>query len=296
MLRRLVFGVKAAPGSNRGRSSVPPLAPRKGWLQVIGERCVEVEVRTGTRMSELQIGGVQKLTRCATCQFGSPRSVRTAEPPLASRGVRGITHNRVPQVQQVDANLVRSPGIQLGTEQIGGAPPLQALEVGPRSPAALLHHCHAGSLRWVAAERRIDRPGVFRHVTPARRKVRAADVPLAQLIGETAVGGIMLRYQHQARGIPIQPVNDAGPENAPDSGQVAYSVQQTMHQRAGTVPRCRVDYQSRGLVDHQDISILVDDVERDRLGNQSGRLGGRELNLDAVTRAGEIPLPRRRTV
>ena len=179
---------------------------------------MKVEWRTSSRVRELQIGGMQKLTWGTARQIGGPRSVRTAEPSLAPRGVRGVAHNWVAKVQQVNANLVRAAGIQLGTKQISGAPSLQALEVGPSPPATLLHHGHAGSLRRVATDRRINSQLVFRQVTTARRQIGAADAPLAQLVGKAAMGGVMLRDQHQTRRIPIEPVNDSGPKHTPDSG------------------------------------------------------------------------------
>ena len=70
------------------------------------------------------------------------------------------------------------------------------------------------------------------------------------------------RHHHQPGGVPVQPVNNTR------SGQTVkplIMVQQAVKQGAISVARCRVHHKACGLVDDQQVLVLVDDIQLDGL-------------------------------
>ncbi len=97
------------------------------------------------------------------------------------------------------------------------------------------------------------------------------------------MGGVGLGHHHQAGGVLVEPVHDAGPLDAADAGQaVAAMGDQRVDQRALGVAGGRMHHQARRLVDHDQRVVLVDDIERDRLARGLGRLGRRQRDGDGV--------------
>ena len=96
------------------------------------------------------------------------------------------------------------------------------------------------------------------------------------------VGPVGLRHHQQPRGVPVNPVDDAGALHPVDAGEgVPTVVEEGVDERPGRVPRGRVDDHSFGLVDDQKVFVLIDDVQRDvfRLQLQRFRLRQGEGNL-----------------
>ena len=57
---------------------------------------------------------------------------------------------------------------------------------------------------------------------------------------------------------------------------------QRIHQRAGLVARGRMHHEAAGLVDDDDVVILIDDVERDIFRSRFGRGGFRNVDCDRI--------------
>ena len=86
------------------------------------------------------------------------------------------------------------------------------------------------------------------------------------------MSGVVLGHHQEARSALVEAVDDAGPKDPADPRQVSHVVQQRVHQRAPRGPRSRMNDQASGLVDHQEVLVLVEDAQRDALG---AGLGGR---------------------
>ena len=99
-----------------------------------------------------------------------------------------------------------------------------------------------------------------------------------QLRAEGQVGGVVFGGDDEAAGIAVDAVDDAGALFAADAGEtVAAVVEQGVDQGAVRVAGGRMDHQARGLVDHDDVVVLVDHVQGDVLGGAgpSRGAGGR---------------------
>ncbi len=102
---------------------------------------------------------------------------------------------------------------------------------------------------------------------------------------------VVLGHHHQAGGVLVEPVHDAGAPLAADAGEtVAAMRDQRIDQRAGPMSGGGMNHEIAGLVDDDDVAVFMDDVKRDRLGLRRGRFGGRDIHgqcsagIDAVAR------------
>ena len=106
------------------------------------------------------------------------------------------------------------------------------------------------------------------------------------------MGGVVLGDDEQPGGVAVQPVHDPGPAAvlapARDAGE-------RLRQRAGLVPARRVHHDAGGLVDHEQVVVLV--------GHGVGRVGalharrlGRLVDGDVLTGAHAMALGHRDAV
>ncbi len=106
--------------------------------------------------------------------------------------------------------------------------------------------------------------------------------------------GVRLQFMHlrvALRSILVEPVHDAGPPLAADAGEtVAAMRNQGIDQGAGPMAGGGMNDKFAGFIDVDDVVVLIDDIERDRLGRRLGRLRGWNIDpdghagIDAVAR------------
>ena len=105
---------------------------------------------------------------------------------------------------------------------------------------------------------------------------------IGELGGQAGMGGVVLCCDQQAAGILIQPVDDPRPADATDTGETRSAMgDQGVDQGAVGVAGGGVNDQSCGLVDDDDIGILVDDREVHFLTYRHwvARLGNRQTDF-----------------
>ena len=102
------------------------------------------------------------------------------------------------------------------------------------------------------------------------------------------MGPVGLRDEEHSGGVPVETVDDPGTELASDAGEVAHVVQERVHQRAGGVAGRRVNHESRGFVDREDVLVLVEHRQRNGLGldRRRPRLG--DVDLDVLAGADHV--------
>ena len=94
---------------------------------------------------------------------------------------------------------------------------------------------------------------------------------------------VVLRDDHHARRAAIEPVDDARPQLAADAAEIGDVVQQRVDERARGVTRAGMHDHARRLVDDDEVGILVEDLERQRLGCDGSGRGAREASTaDAI--------------
>ena len=97
------------------------------------------------------------------------------------------------------------------------------------------------------------------------------------------MGAVVLGRDHQAGGVLVEPVHDARTLDAADPGQAGAAMgDQGVNQRAGFVARGGMHHKPAGLVDDDDVVVLIDNIERDILTGGLRRNGLRDVDCDRI--------------
>ena len=108
---------------------------------------------------------------------------------------------------------------------------------------------------------------------------------------------IGFRHHQQPAGVAVDAVNDAGTNNTVDAGELVTAViQQRMHQRSGGMAGCGVHHHALGFIHHQQVGVLIDDIQRNVLRFQRQRLRFRQGDLDDIAATLAVVFGNRRSV
>src|SRR5713101_8574099 len=134
--------------------------------------------------------------------------------PPAAPAVIGIACDRVAEGCQVDADLVRAPGVEITAHECISTFSLDDLVAGA-GEATTLDHRHPLALLRIPADRPLElaRRGV--DDSADARQVRAAERAVAELGGECAMRLVIAGGDDQAGRALVEPVDDAGPLLSP---------------------------------------------------------------------------------
>ena len=96
---------------------------------------------------------------------------------------------------------------------------------------------------------------------------------------------VILGCDQETRRVLVEPVHDARAAHATNAGQARTAMgDQGVDQRSCRVSRSRVHHKARGLVDDDDVLVLVDDLKRDRLAPGFGFDRLRQVDYDRLAR------------
>ncbi len=128
---------------------------------------------------------------------------------------------------------------------------------------------------------RVDAPARL-HLAPYQRDVFLLDLTVVELARQALVSGIVFGDDHQTRRPAIQPVDDARPAFAADAAQVVHVVQERVDERPAGMTGRRVHDHPRRLVHDDQVSILVNDGQRQRFGARLGIDGVWNVHRDGL--------------
>lgn len=77
-------------------------------------------------------------------------------------------------------------------------------------------------------------------------------------------------------------MDDPGPCFTPDPAQILHVVKKRVHESTGRVARTRMDHHSCLFVQHCNVGVLIQDLERERFAGYAGRLDGRDLDAYSI--------------
>ena len=84
-------------------------------------------------------------------------------------------------------------------------------------------------------------------------------------VASAKCAALRLGDDHDARGVAVEAVDDAGALRAADVGELVDVERERVRERPVAPPAPRVDDEAGGLVEDQHRGVLVEDVERDLL-------------------------------
>jgi hypothetical protein len=224
--------------------------------------------------------GVQRLPR----ELPAPGAIVLASErtPLTAR-VHGITDDSVAGMGQVNSNLVGSARDRPTLDPDGAVELLLHTVQRPGHPTRR-HDRHPLPFAWVTADGSVDHALGILGNPVTNREVGLFDLAPPKRECQPEMRSLALGHDQGTGGVLIEPVDDPGPFGASYSGQVVAVAEQRIHESARTMPARRVDDQPRLLVDHQQVAIFVEHVERDRLGLQVEPTRRGLVDLDPVSR------------
>ncbi|MCW0424878.1 hypothetical protein NB713_002821 [Xanthomonas sacchari] len=240
-------------------------------------------------MLELQRLGVQRLALEAT-QFGD-QLLAGALGQLQRAAVQRVADDGVLQVRHVYADLMGAAGLQAAFQGRMGAEALAQPVVGD-GVAAVLAHRHAQAVARMAVDRRVG--GAAGDQGPDHhRQILPVHVARGQLRHQRGVRLQGPRHHHGAAGVLVQAVHDAG---ARQRRQPRIAVQQGIDQGAAGIAGARVHHQPGRLVQHDDLVVLVQHLQRDVLGQGVGLGVQHRVQAGDLAAAQRIARPRRGAV
>ena len=252
---------------------------------------------SGSGMFDREEPGVQGLTAKPIEGRLGP-GAELARLGLEMRTIDRVTHQRVAGMGEMHPDLMGAPGLELTGDEHGdrlAAPAIERLLHLPMGDglAAALAHRHFLPRVGMAIDRGIDRalPPCWNaprecHVAAPQR---AGPAMIGELRAQRLMGRIVLGRDHQAGGVLVEPMHDAGPPDAADAGKACATVRdQRIDQRPGFVARRGMDDQPLRLVDDDEVVILVDNIERDGLAFRFGRARRGHVDCDRIPRGDMI--------
>jgi hypothetical protein len=178
--------------------------------------------------------------------------------------VEGVSHDRVPDGGQMYADLMSPTRQRAHLKQCGIVMALEHAELGDGRSTAAFPDGPALTILHIPAERSFDATLVLLHPSVHQRKIRFLDGAILELSNERVIGRVALGEEDDAAGLFVEAVDDAGPLGSSDTSQRA-PMEQAQQEGAPAVPRAGIDDPSRGLIDHDEVLIFVEDGQRHRL-------------------------------
>ena len=119
-------------------------------------------------------------------------------------------------------------------------------------------------------------------------QVGLGDGAVLELDGQACLGRVVLGYDDQPRRILVQAVHQTRPDLASDALEVGAMGQHGVGEGVVRVARRGVGHEARGLVDHEQVRVLVHDVQVHGLGDKGGghRRGNDEAHGLALSQPG----------
>ena len=190
--------------------------------------------------------------------------------------IERVANNGRAQGGEVDTDLVSTPGLDVAFHagksiRKGG----KDFPMGDGAFSAGAQHGHLLAIGGAATNLRVERAG------RRRGTVDDGDVGLAEVVdgkglGERLISTVVLSDDHDAGGIHIQPMDDAGALLATNATKVGAMPEESIDQSTVTVAAGGVDDQSGRFVEGQKVVVFVENGKRNVLGDKVGGFSGRE--------------------
>ena len=108
---------------------------------------------------------------------------------------------------------------------------------------------------------------------------------IGKLLGQAPMRLVGLGDHHEARGVLVEAMHDAWALHPANAGEALPAMgDERIHQCAVGMAGRRVHDEARGLVDHDDVRILMEDRQGDFLPQRLGRHGLRDGERDRSPR------------
>ncbi len=205
---------------------------------------------------------------------------------LRGRAIERVSHNRMTESGEMNANLMCAPGVEIRFQKCVTGQAHADAPVGARGTTFAPACSHTDTAMQVAGNRQLDAACVVFQPAVEKRNIGLADLAVAKLIGESAMNFVISRDQQRAGGFTVEAMHNPRTQFPADGGQFATRaefVQQGVDHGAGLHSRAWMNDHARGLVDDDKIFIRVEDFDRDGLGLRVHGCWRRNFDGDCIT-------------
>ncbi len=178
------------------------------------------------------------------------------QPMPPARPVLGIPGDGMLDRGEVDADLMRPPGLEPRMDERVRRQILDHLEVGRRLPRSRPLHCPLCPLPAIPPEGRVNGPGPAPQPPLDQRRVLPHHLPRLHHPRQLPVRLLVPRHHHQPRGVLVEPVDDPRPPALP-------AARDSLAAGRRASPPCATGAEwttsPGGLLDHGQVVVEVDD-------------------------------------
>jgi len=125
-------------------------------------------------------------------------------------------------------------------------------------------------------------PTGLRRLAVDEREIRLLHAPRLERTLERLKGSVVLGDDEAAGRLLVEPMDDARAEHAAHTGQPLDVVEERVHEGPPCVTRCRMHDETRGLVEDEEVPVLVQDGQWEILGLGDRRLGRWDGDLERL--------------
>jgi hypothetical protein len=183
---------------------------------------------------------------------------------------------------EMRANLMRAAGARLGFDQ-GETSKAQQHAPIRLGGAAVAEPCrHTRAVLRIARDRATDCSGITGQTAMKQGDICLFDCARAELLTKNAMCNIIARYDHGSGGAAVQPVHDSRTKISANCRERSEVMEQSIDQRASRRARSGVNDHSRGLIDRDDVFVLIEHIDRYLFGRRSQRRARQDFYIYGV--------------
>lgn len=244
---------------------------------VLGQRRGKGEIFAAARMFEFEFGSVQGLAR-----ESSNALAQVVVQVFRHQGfvaIDRIADERMVNFRHVHADLVGASGFQLHAQEREFAEAF--FDAVMRDGfLAVRAHCHFRAILVMAGHGQVD--GVARSdIAVHEGKIGAMHLAVLQLLHQRRMRAQGTRDDHEAAGVLVEAVHDAGARQLPGFGEM---VQEGVQHCAARVADSRMNDKPGGLVDYDDVFIGMNDIQGNGFRLRFRFYADADMTADAVAR------------
>ena len=168
-----------------------------------------------------------------------------------------VPHHGIPQGGQMDPDLMGPPRFDSYVKEGSHAISFPDLPAGNGAfPLAALRR-HLLSLDGMPPHRQVDNSFIIRNIPINQGQVMLFHLPGLEMFRQGPMNLIGFGHNHESRGVFVEAMDNAGPEDAADSREIMAVVKKGIDEGALTIARPGMNHQSGLFVDHQEERILI---------------------------------------
>ncbi len=146
-------------------------------------------------------------------------------------------------------------------------------------------------MHWVTADLLFNHARALFQFSGDEREINLFDCARGKLFRQSAVGFVVLRDDEATARVLIESMHDTGTFLAADSRELRTMIKERVHQCVLAVPRPGMNDQTGGLVDHDQVVVFEQNIERNRLRLIVDLLQRRLDKIDMIAGADRFARP-----